>query len=90
MSDTKPTPGTWTVSELDSSGNVSPYHIFIEPGVAVIERKVDPVHDMAHARLIAAAPDLLAALRDLLVGAEAMGWPTAQARAAISRAEGEQ
>ena len=63
----KHTPGLWHVSELDASGNTSEYYLFIEPGVAVIERKVagQDEHDMHDARLIAAAPDLLAVLQEL-------------------------
>lgn len=64
----KHTPGPWTVSELDASGEVSEYHIFIEPNVAVIERKVagHDQHDMADAHLIASAPQLLEALEEML------------------------
>ena len=40
------------------------------------------------ARLIAAAPELLEALKNLIAGAEAMGWNTEKARAAIAKAEG--
>lgn len=58
------TPGPWTVSELDARGDPSAFHIFIEPGVAVIERKVagSDQCDMPDAHLIAAAPELLEAL----------------------------
>lgn len=57
----KHTPGPWTVSELNAINEVSKYHIFIEPCVAMIERKVEgqDQNDMADAALIAAAPDLL-------------------------------
>lgn len=64
----KHTPAPWTVSELDASGEVSEYHIFIEPDVAVIERKVETRNegrDMANARLIASAPQLLQALESI-------------------------
>ncbi len=40
-------------------------------------------------KLAAAAPDLLEALKELLPGAEAMGWNTEKARAAIAKATGE-
>lgn len=40
------TPGDWHVSELDATGEKSKYYIFIEPGVAVIERSVTGEHDM--------------------------------------------
>ncbi|HBU17053.1 hypothetical protein [Hydrogenophaga sp.] len=58
------TPGPWTISELYASGEKSDQYIFIEPGVAVIERKIEGQDqcDMPDAHLIAAAPSLLAAL----------------------------
>lgn len=59
------TPGPWSVNEIDATGEPSDYYIFIEPGVAVIERKASGECDMPDARLISAAPDLLKALRDL-------------------------
>ena len=64
----KRTPGPWTVSELMFGGEVSEHHIFIEPNVAVIERKVagHDQHDMADAHLIAAAPAMLEALEELV------------------------
>lgn len=49
-----------------------------------------PGEGAANARLISAAPDLLEALQALLPGAEAMGWDTTKARAAINKATGEQ
>ena len=64
----KHTPGPWHVSELNAAGNFDPYSIFIEPNIAVIERKVvgQDQNDMADARLIAAAPDLLEAAEHIL------------------------
>ena len=53
------TPGPWEVVEQDNNEDI----YFIEPNVAIIERCVnDPSSDIANARLIAAAPDLLEAL----------------------------
>jgi hypothetical protein len=92
------TPAPWTVSELYAGGQVSKYHIFIEPNVAVIERKVEGKDqcDMADARLIAAAPDLLDALERLLKHGTFDDYPNTNqwyavrdARAAIARATGE-
>jgi hypothetical protein len=37
---------------------------------------------------MAAAPDLLEALQGLMIGAEAMGWNTANAKNAIEKATG--
>lgn len=58
------TPGPWHVNELNVAQKVDPYYIFIEPGVAVIERKIEGHNqsDMANALLIAAAPAMLEAL----------------------------
>jgi hypothetical protein len=88
------TPAPWTVSELDASGEVSAYHIFVEPNVAVIERKISgqDQHDMADAHLIASAPTLLTAL-EAIVSAWETGRPYVNeigiARAAIKAAKGE-
>jgi hypothetical protein len=95
MSNSSFTPGDWHVSELDATGEPSKYYIFVEPGVAVIERSTGGEHDMADARLIAAAPDLLEALTNL-VGLAKMGAARldkyhaalADAQAAIDKARG--
>ena len=42
----------------------------------------------ANARLIATSPKLLAALKELLPGAKAMGWDVTNAESAIAEAEG--
>ena len=62
------TPGPWSVSENDATGERSKFYIFIDPGVAVIERKMpgSDACDMLDARLIAAAPQLLQLARDYL------------------------
>lgn len=59
------TPGQWSVNEFYASGERADCHIFIEPGVAVIERKIagQDQHDMADAHLLAAAKELLADLQ---------------------------
>lgn len=61
----KHTPGPWSVSTLGALDKPSTHYIFIEPGVAYIERKMagQDEHDMPDALLIAAAPEMLAALR---------------------------
>jgi len=92
----KHTPGPWTVSELMFGGEVSEHHIFIEPNVAVIERKVagHDQNDMADAHLIASAPQLLEALEAICNEQDAQeGYATCatydRARAAIRAARGE-
>ena len=35
----KHTPGKWTVSEINATGEVDQHCIFIEPNIAVIERE---------------------------------------------------
>lgn len=90
------TPGPWTVSELDALGEPSEFYIFIEPGVAVIERKIagGDQHDMPDARLIAAAPELFEALVALMEYAGIIeercdSVATNKARDAIYKATGE-
>lgn len=64
------TPGVWSVSELDARGEKSEFYIFIEPGVAVIERNQagQDACDMADAHLLSAAKELLAALEEAREG----------------------
>jgi len=85
----KHTPGPWAAVARTNA------YIEIEapnqPGYAT--KKVAmismPNHE-ANARLIAAAPDLLEALKGFMDGAEAMGWNTDKARVTIAKATGEQ
>ena len=60
----KHTAGPWSVSEINATGNVDEHYIFIEPNVAIIERRIEGRNDcdMPDARLISAAPELLSAL----------------------------
>ena len=69
----KHTSGQWSVSEINASGEVDRNYIFIEPNVAVVERKVAgrDQHDMADAALIAAAPAMYEALQFALQCMEA-------------------
>jgi hypothetical protein len=87
---TKHAPGPWEVVEQDNNEDI----YFIEPNVAIIERCVnDPSSDIANARLIAAAPDLLDALQYMLEVCPAIDQQGEeahqQARAAIATATGE-
>lgn len=95
----KHTPGPWKCTDFnDFAHEPDEYHIFIEPNVAVIEKKVKSKnqHDWADAHLIAAAPDLLKALQSLLEEGEFNDYPNTKqwyavqsARAAIAKATGE-
>ncbi len=99
----KHTPGPWRIKQSDSG------HWFVVSGgtgnpIAQTLRKVWRTEDEANARLIAAAPDLLAALEKLAQyadtcelflrethpgKADALGKRVSCARAAIAKAKGE-
>lgn len=87
----KHTPGPWTIEPFD---NFDKSIVIREPGVAVDNDDVNHAEAAANARLIAAAPDLLAALRECLTVIDPEADPThrsnreilAQARAAIAKA----
>lgn len=94
------TPGKWRVCTLahPEDRTVVVYGpSFSDPVATGIARAgIDASEAHANARLIAAAPDLLAALKALLVLADEHGWGGSawddgwiDARAAISKAEGE-
>ena len=77
-SETKHTPGPWLSRHLCPAL----YRVCDEEGNTVADAE-----DAANARLIAAAPDLAAALADLLSYAEGSGWPCLPAaRAALAKA----
>jgi hypothetical protein len=86
----KHTPGPW-FSQYDDNG-------FYEIGSEAVSLRLAFTHgegdtDEANARLIAAAPELLEALKDLLYQAKLSenegGWDFEQATAAIAKAEGQ-
>ena len=65
----KHTPGPWAATKFNPvTGEIDDCYLYVEPGIAVIERKVKgrDQHDTGNARLISAAPDLLEALEDSL------------------------
>jgi hypothetical protein len=98
---TKHTPGPWrTTRKLGYSGHAAAeYYIYAENtndgrSLAVAHIKKSTVQPMeANARLIAAAPDLLAALQALLAVSSACSDEETEAviyaRAAIAKARGE-
>jgi hypothetical protein len=100
MSD-KHTPGPWGWDDVPGSGIQirGPYKggtrlLFIEIWRQFPEREWDAEME-ANARLIAAAPDLLESLQEIVAAADGAGWSQldatlAKARAAIAKATGEQ
>ena len=98
------TPGPWVATKFNPlTGEIDECYLYIEPGVAVIERKIKgrDQHDIANARLISAAPDLLEALEIWLADYDEVAanpdfepFPhvaerVAKTRAAIAKARGE-
>lgn len=94
----KHTPGPWTYTDGNMTP-VGPQYIIRGRGAAVAEVFAQRHTAAENARLIAAAPDLLAALRALANTADnadgnfaeyrhALRFSVQQARAAIARAEG--
>ena len=97
---TKHTPGPWRVEQKVVRAHVFAEHIGMDCHVATCfgpnPASPDDIEAiaLANARLIAAAPDLLAALEDAALALEETGgrWAVAaagRARAAIAKAKGE-
>jgi hypothetical protein len=88
MSSTKHAPGPWTRdrwgSVVDADGNI----VVFAPSSFSLGSVTDHPEREANVELAIAAPELLEALTLLLPGAEAMGWNTDKARAAIVKATG--
>lgn len=81
------TKGPWTINEINPvTQEKDEYYIFIEPDVAVIEKKVERQNqsDLPNAQLIAAAPDLLESLEMVL---EECIWPNATLSVAYTKAK---
>ena len=90
------TPGPWTVRHDFRSGNgelcigVSAARIGPKSGAVAWPSGVDDAQELANARLIAAAPDLLAALQLIHANAgESPEWIRSRIDAVIARAIGE-
>ena len=106
MKDTQHTPGPWKTGGCGEDGwrmilgpKTRFYHAFGEShttSIADVSISDCESEDLANARLIAAAPDMLSALRDAIKWAESAPspyreWPfIVSARAAIARATGNQ
>lgn len=80
------TPGPWACTY--TSNHAHDYRITRANGLKLplVVIANDHSEQRANARLIGAAPDLLEALQGFIEGAEAMGWNTDKARAAIAKA----
>ena len=98
MTDTQHTPGPWHICEVSAGLNRSPL-IRDAQGMALAEAfrpnnsQASHINRDANARLIAAAPELLAALQAALpfwARTESFGPELALARAAIAKATGVQ
>jgi hypothetical protein len=81
------TPGPWTIEYCDDDGNLHDDGVTIVAGEGPVAFRV--IDCSAH--LIAAAPDLLSALKYMVENAESEGWSglmLSDAVAAIAKAEG--
>jgi hypothetical protein len=91
----KHTPGPWSLDELDSAGSIAIYQLNAPTRSALAELEIPDVESEANARLIAAAPELLDALENLLALVEGE-CPSlleddhhyTQVKAAIAKAKG--
>jgi hypothetical protein len=87
MSDTQHTPGPWRIGDAG-------FTVFGPPNPGALPETIAPTKSRANARLIAAAPELLAALQSIL-DIEPSGLSNderrlyALARAAIAKATGQ-
>ena len=97
MSTLKHTPGPWEVIDRAQQHNTDALHryLIMQPEgnntfIAKTIKEYDSVDDLSNARLIAAAPELLDALRLVLAHDGALtGADWTAIRAAIAKAEGE-
>jgi hypothetical protein len=103
MNETKHTPGPWEVDEDDRPGMSYNRQIIAKANnpagygtVCFMAHGWDGGQDKANARLIAAAPELLEALRGLLGAIDFSGWnidddrwnkPIAKAKSLLAKAE---
>ena len=83
MTDTRHTPGPWRIGDAG-------FTVFGPPKPGALAETIAPVKSRANARLIAAAPDLLAALQAALPIGGPHRWWHDDARAAIAKATGGQ
>ena len=79
--------GPWRV-DMDAIGSDYPYMVFDAKGGCVVD-VINGPNAKANARLIAAAPELLAACREVMVRLSTFSDEAAILRTAIHRAEAE-
>lgn len=91
MNEAKHTPGPWSVDESNAivGEKLDDHPIWLRPVIARFATGVRP----ADARMMAAAPDLLEALQEILDAADGSGWDQLDAtlrtaRAAVAKATG--
>lgn len=87
------TPGPWIIrkaGELSMNGEPHPFD-FVEVAIGrfIVTEGRSEQEANANTRLIAAAPDMLAALKAILDETGGIGGPFTAARAAIAKATGE-
>lgn len=90
MSDSKHTPGPWEIAEFGRNHTIliyGPDEILVADCGGILRRSHEEME--SNARLIAAAPDLLAALEDVVRVADRDTVIFDVARAAIAKAKGE-
>lgn len=90
------TTGPWIVETFacPDRGEVTQVSAFSEDGNRILCCEVQSFKKIEDAKLIAAAPDLLEALQEIVAAADGTGWnqldPSfSKARAALARAKGE-
>ena len=94
---TNTTPGPWIVETFEriAGREVTQVSAFSEDGNRILCCRVQSFKKIEDAKLIAAAPDLLGALQEIIDAADGTGWAQlgttfTKARAAIAKAKGEQ
>ena len=93
MNETRHTQGPWEAKRINNSTGDTLYHchIFVEPSICGVWSPPGNAEAEANTHLIAAAPDLLAALEDILAATNLRGSDhtlEAKAKAAITKAKG--
>lgn len=89
--ETKHTPGPWAVYQSRGNSRLRVMSDAVPYDVATMNHAGNDEAEAANAHLIAAAPEMLDALRYMVANAEAEGWSglmLGDARTAISKAEG--